>query len=213
MAFHRIAPAELGREDVYRYFMEDAPCAYNFTTETDVTKLRAAARARGVKFFPALLHCIAASVNAFREFRMNFDGEGNLGYYDSVDPCYTVFHENAKRFSDVWTRYDEDFAVFYARYCEDMRAYGGAEMKPSKPYEGENLFNVSAIPWTSFTAFELNLQKGYRWLPPVFTVGKFFERDEKLVMPLAVRVHHAVCDGYHVSMFMQDLQRRMDAFK
>ena len=79
MAFHRITPAELGREDVYRHFMEDAPCTYNFTAETDVTHLRAAAKARGAKFFPALLHCITASVNAFREFRMSFDAEGQLG--------------------------------------------------------------------------------------------------------------------------------------
>lgn len=212
MAFHRITPAELGREDVYRHFMEDAPCTYNFTAETDVTHLRTAAKARGAKFFPALLHCITASVNAFREFRMSFDAEGQLGYYDSVDPCYTVFHENAKRFSDVWTKFDGDFDVFYARYREDMRQYGGADMKPSKPYEGENLFNVSCIPWASFTGFDLNLQKGYRWLPPIFTVGKYFEREGKLVLPLAVRVHHAVCDGYHVAMFLQDLQRRMDTF-
>ena len=58
----------------------------------------------------------------------------------------------------------------------------------------------------------MNLQKGYRWLPPIFTVGKYFEREGKLVLPLAVRVHHAVCDGYHVAMFLQDLQRRMDTF-
>lgn len=37
-------------------------------------------------------------------------------------------------------------------------------------------------------------------------------KEGKLVLPLAVRVHHAVCDGYHVAMFLQDLQRRMDTF-
>ena len=31
-------------------------------------------------------------------------------------------------------------------------------------------------------------------------------------LPLAVQVHHAVCDGYHLSRFMNGLQTWMDAF-
>ena len=31
-------------------------------------------------------------------------------------------------------------------------------------------------------------------------------------LPLAVQVHHAVCDGYHLSRFMTGLQTWMDAF-
>ena len=52
MAFHRITPAELGREDIYRYFMEEAPCTYSMCVDIDVTELRAAAKARGTHFLP-----------------------------------------------------------------------------------------------------------------------------------------------------------------
>ncbi|WP_353806337.1 CatA-like O-acetyltransferase [Ruthenibacterium sp.] len=31
-------------------------------------------------------------------------------------------------------------------------------------------------------------------------------------LPLAVQVHHAVCDGYHLSRFINGLQTWMDAF-
>lgn len=41
-----------------------------------------------------------------------------------------------------------------------------------------------------------------RW---IFTVGKYFEQDSKKLLPLATQVHHAVCDGYHVSMFVEQL--------
>lgn len=41
---------------------------------------------------------------------------------------------------------------------------------------GKNLFNVSCIPWSSFTGFNLNLQNGYDYFLPIFTIGKYFFR-------------------------------------
>ena len=86
-------------------------------------------------------------------------------------------------------------------------AYGGAAQAPAKPDEGGNRFNDSCIPWARFTAFHLHLQKGYRHLPPLFTVGRFAEAGGRTAVPLAVQVHHAVCDGRHVSLLVADVQR------
>ncbi|MBR6751570.1 MAG: type A chloramphenicol O-acetyltransferase, partial [Clostridia bacterium] len=30
--------------------------------------------------------------------------------------------------------------------------------------------------------------------------------------PLAIQVHHAVCDGYHVGLFVEKLQKHIDHF-
>lgn len=57
---------------------------------------------------------------------------------------------------------------------------------------------MSMVPWASFEAFHLNLQKGYDYLPPIFTMGRFHEEGGKVLLPLAVQVHHAVCDGFHL---------------
>ena len=51
-----------------------------------------------------------------------------------------------------------------------------------------------------------------KFLLPIFTMGKFFERDGKRLLPLAIQVHHAVCDGYHVGVFVEKLQGYIDAF-
>jgi chloramphenicol O-acetyltransferase type A len=68
------------------------------------------------------------------------------------------------------------------------------------------------IPWTSFTGFNLNLQKGYDYFPPIFTIGKFYEENEKYMLPLALQVHHAVCDGFHATRFINGLQEWADSF-
>ena len=66
------------------------------------------------------------------------------------------------------------------------------------------------IPWASFTAFNLNLQKGYDYLPPIFTMGKLSQRGDRWLLPLAAQVHHSVCDGFHLSRFLSELQQELD---
>ena len=47
---------------------------------------------------------------------------------------------------------------------------------------------------------------------PVFTIGKYFAQEDKIMLPLALQVHHAVCDGYHVGMFLEKLQTKLNEF-
>ena len=70
----------------------------------------------------------------------------------------------------------------------------------------ENIFTVSMIPWTTFEGFNLNLQKGYNYLLPIFTLGKYFQEKGRTLLPLAIQVHHAVCDGFHICRFINELQ-------
>lgn len=37
-------------------------------------------------------------------------------------------------------------------------------------------------------------------------MGKFYEKDDKILLPLAIQVHHAVCDGFHVGKLIEALQ-------
>lgn len=211
MVFHKVTPAQLGREKEFSYFCEQAPCSFSMCVELDVTEFFVRVKEAGVQFFPSFLYCLSAEVNAHREFRMS-ENENGFGWYDKTNPCYTVFHDEVGRFSNVWTEFDEDFFVFYARYQSDAKEYGGSRARPDKPYAEGNLFNVSCIPWVSFTGFSLNLPKSSRFFSPIFTIGKYFDRGEKRVLPLALQVHHAVCDGWHAAMFVQGLQERVNAF-
>ena len=44
------------------------------------------------------------------------------------------------------------------------------------------------------------------------TRRKTFEENEKTMLPLAIQVHHAVCDGYHVGKFIETLQANINKF-
>nr|WP_279355025.1 CatA-like O-acetyltransferase [Enterocloster bolteae] len=55
------------------------------------------------------------------------------------------------------------------------------------------------------------IQLQLTYLLPIFTMGKYYEEGGGIWLPLAVQVHHAVCDGFHVCRFINDLQAKLDA--
>lgn len=75
----------------------------------------------------------------------------------------------------------------------------------------KNNFLVSMIPWASFEGFNLNLQKDYDFLQPIFTMGKYYEENDKILLPLAIQMHHAVCDGFHICRFINELQELLNS--
>lgn len=131
--------------------------------------------------------------------------------YDEMLPCYTIFHKDAETFSNLWTVYCKDYEEFYKMYENDLRQYGNQKGMFGKPDVPDNCFDVSMIPWVSFEGFNLNLQKGYDYLLPIFTMGKYYEENGKILLPLAIQVHHAVCDGFHICCFVNELQELLNS--
>jgi chloramphenicol O-acetyltransferase type A len=69
------------------------------------------------------------------------------------------------------------------------------------------------IPWVSFTGFNLNIFTEGTYLLPIFTMGKYFQQDEKILLPLSGHFHYAVCDGYHAGVLYNELQLHADSCK
>ena len=199
MGFHLIDLAAWNRREHFHHYLNQVPCFYSMTVDLDVTQLKK----RGGPFYPAMLHSLATVVNRRQEFRMALDENGSPGSFDQLSPSYTVFHPKTETFSCLWTEYTPDYALFLRRYEEDMRLYGEVEAKPNTPAAS---FNVSMIPWQSFSSFHLELPRGEDYLLPIFTLGRYRPVEGKLLLPLALQVHHAVCDGFHACRFVEELQ-------
>ena len=101
---------------------------------------------------------------------------------------------------------------FLKSYEEDSRKYSTSTRYAPKEGTPANSFNISMVPWVEFTNFNTNVFDDGKFLLPIFTMGKYFERDGKRLLPLAIQVHHAVCDGYHVGVFVEKLQSYIDQF-
>ena len=206
MAFIRIDRETWSRKEYFDHYFTQVPCTYSAVFQLDITKLRQ----RKEKLYPAMLYYLSTVVNRHQEFRMALNEQGEVGYYDLVHPCYTIFHKDTETFSNLWTAYTPDFSEFCAAYEHDQRTYGHNQGLMARPDTPANTFPVSMIPWANFEGFNLNLQNGYTYLLPIFTMGRYCEENGKTRMPLAVQVHHGVCDGFHVCRFVQEVQELLD---
>ena len=202
MQFHPIDLAAWERREYYEHYTQRVVCSYSTTVRLDVTPLR------GQRLYPAMLWLLTGVVNEMPEFRTACTAAG-VGYYESMHPSYTIFSRENHRFSVIWTEYHPDFAVFREAYEQDVAAYAGCERMFPKPGQPENTFDVSMVPWLPFSSFHLHVAGEGKHLLPIFTMGQLSEEKDHLWLPLALQVHHAVCDGWHVGQFVARLQEKI----
>ena len=193
------------RREFYEHFINEVVCTYSAVVNIDITNLN------GQKLYPAMIWLLTKTVNDMPEFRTVLTPDGP-GIYDDIHPMYTVFNKENKNFSGIWSYFSEDYEEFLKSYEADAGEYSKSTRYTPKDGTPANSFNISMVPWLEFTSLNINVFDEGKFLLPIFTMGKFFERDGKRLLPLAIQVHHAVCDGYHMGAFVERLQEYIDRF-
>lgn len=199
------------RAQTYQYYAEYVtPTAYSISLDLDVTLLKQQLKKKEIKFFPACLYLISKTITAFIEFRMAVKDTG-LGYFDCLHPQYSVFHEDNKTFSFLWTEYKDDFKEFYKGYLDDMGKYGDEHsFITSKGNPPANSYIISCNPWLSFSNCSIHMQDMDGYLAPMFILGGSKYEGDNIKMPFSITMNHAAADGYHIKLFVDELQKLMN---
>lgn len=207
MNFHYIDLDTWERKEHFNYYIHTVKTKYNVNVNIDITELLTQVEQKKLRFYPAFIYLIAKAINQNKEFRMSFDQNGRLGYWEYSHPSYTIFHDDDKTFSDIWTEYNNNFSIFYRQAVEDLEKYQDVKGIKAKPNKPENFCPMSCVPWLSFTGYSNDTFSESRMLFPVITFGKYFKRHHHMLIPFSIFVHHAVADGYHTCKLIQDIQQ------
>jgi len=211
--FHEIDMSKWPRVEMYYYFARMAPTGYSITVDVDVTELVRVTKAKGIKFFPAYLWLTTRNLNRQQEFKCA-EKDGVIGYYDTLTPLYASWHEDTKTFSLMWTEFKESFPEFYSDYLANQENYGtkqGVLCRPGLP--PENAYTVSAVPWVEFRHFAVHSYENKPYYFPSVEAGKYYTKGDRILMPLSLTCHHATTDGWHINVFLKDLQSDIDGFE
>lgn len=187
-----------------------SPCTYAVTVELDATAFADALRRSTRKTYLAQVWALATVVNRHDEFRMVLDDDGAPAVWPVVHPAFTVFHGERETFSCVWAPYDADFGTFHDAATAVLAAHGESTEFFPQGAPPPNAFDVSSLPWASFTGFTLNIRDAWDHLAPIVTLGRYVERDGRVLLPVAVQVHHAAADGFHTARLVNELQELLD---
>lgn len=209
MQFHHIDLATWSRREIFEHFIKQQT-TYSLTRRLDITALKAAVETSQTKLYPALIYAIVQVVNANPQFRLGLDDHGQLGYWDRLDPLYTVQGRDVHQFTGIVTPVTADLAAFHAAYLADVARYQDSGHLFPQADQPANLVNISMIPWTDFTAFHLNNGNNANYLLPIVTLGQYQRTTDRLTLPVALQVHHAAVDGYDAAWFFNQLQAICD---
>lgn len=193
------------RKETFHHYLHEVPCSYDFSVKLDITTLIQ----NKARIYPSMLYCLTKIVNQHVQFRTAFRDNGALVCYTQMAPAYTIFHKATETFSTIWTDFHENYPLFLQNYQKEIETFHQLKQPFQKSVIPENTINISMIPWLNFESFHLNLSDSH-YLLPIFTLGKYYQEQHKFFIPLAVHVHHSVCDGYHAGKFIEDLQHELD---
>ena len=201
------------RKGVYRHFTEDCKCSSSITARIDVTDLVDYSKAKGTKFYINFLYLLSKVLNSRDDYKMNYLWQTNeVVCYDVIHPTQYIFHEDTETCTPVYTTYYEDYETFYAKALEDVdkaketREYGlDAANHP-------NWFDASFISWLSYDSLNIELPDGYLYYLPIVNWGKYREENGRLLMPVSVRMNHAIADGFLIANVFRLLEKEIGAF-
>ena len=201
------------RRGVFRHFSEDCKCSTSMTAKIDVTDLVSYSRETETKFYINFLYILSKILNSREDYRMGYLWETDeLICYDVINPIQYVFHEDTETCSPVYTQYDEDYKSFYIGALRDIE-----EAKKTREYMLDtaghpNWFDASYIPWLSYDSMNIELPDGYLFFAPIVNWGKYREENGRFMMPVTVRLNHAIADGYLVAKVFLLLEEEIRAF-
>lgn len=201
------------RNGVFRHFTEDCKCSVSMTARVDVTALVEYSKRRGTKFYINFLYILSRVLNSRDDYKMGYLWETNeLICYDVINPTQYVFHEDTETCTPVYTSYSEDYNIFYKNALDDVeRAKNDREYKLDI-LNHPNWFDASYISWISYDSMNIELPDGYLFFPPIVNWGRYRRENDRLVMPVSVRLNHAIADGFLAANVFRLLQKGIDGF-
>ena len=201
------------RKGVFRHFTEDCKCSTSITARVDVTELAEWSKNTGTKFYINFLYLLTKVLNSRDDYRLGYRWQTDeLICYDQINPTQYVFHEDTETCTPVYSTYSDDYAVFYRNALEDVE-----KAKQTREYgldaaNHPNWFDASFIPWLSYDSLNIELPDGYLYFAPIVNWGKYREENGRLMMPVSVRLNHAIADGYLVAKVFLLLEKEIASF-
>ena len=204
---------EYYRKGVFRHFTEDCKCSVSMTARVDVTYLVKHSKETNTKFYINFLYLLCKVLNSRDDYKMSYRWQtGELICYDRINPTQYVFHEDTETCTPVYSYYTPNYVEFYKNAVDDVEAAKNTREYLLDAENHPNWFDASYVSWLSYDSLNVELPDGYVYLPPIINWGKYREENGRLMMPLTVRLNHAIADGFLVANVYRLLEKEIAAF-
>ena len=189
---------------VFRNSVEPAFCV---TFEADVTNFLKKVKQQKYSFTLAMVYAVCKCANEIEAFRYRFL-DGQVVLFDKIDTAFTYLNTESELFKVVNVQMQEnmqDYVELAAKTAREQKEYFTGPL-------GNDVFQCSPMPWITYTHISHTNSGKKDNATPLFDWGRYYEKDERIVIPLSVQAHHSFVDGIHIGKFADRLQKYLNEF-
>ena len=194
------------RKEQYEFFRQFDEPFTGVVVDVNVTSLYNHCKDTGTSFFQMYLHLCLKAVNETPAFSLRIVEE-QVRSYDKVHASAVIIRPD-RSFGFSHIEFSEDFAVF-SNNVESEKERIAHDRSLFPPVNTPDVIHFSAMPWIKFRGLSHARNLSVKDSCPKISVGKIFEQEDDLLMPLSVHVHHALADGIDMGEFIENYQRQL----
>jgi chloramphenicol O-acetyltransferase type A len=206
-----VDPGTWKRAERFRLFRDYERPHFAVTARVDATDLMAVRAATGLSPFRACLHAVGAGLHAVPELGMRLRGDGVVRHERlRLSPAVAVGDGD---FRYCYLDWRTDFAVFDAEAAAILDAVRAGGTLDANDGSEDDVAYLSCLPWLDFTSIDNALPHARDAIPRV-SWGRIVPRaGGGHDMAVAIQVHHALVDGWHVGRFFEEMARALAAHR
>ena len=154
-----------------------------------------------------MVYAVCKCANQIEAFRYRFL-DNQIVLFDHIDTAFTYLNSKTELFKVVNVPMIEDIKEYVelaAKTAQEQKEYFTGPL-------GNDVFQCSPMPWVTYTHISHTNSGKKDNATPLFDWGKYYEKEEKIVIPISVQAHHSFVDGLHIGQFVELLQKFFDEY-
>lgn len=193
------------RKQHFEHFRRFDDPYFGLTVNVDITNLYRISKENKESLFILYFYQILTAVHAIEEFRFRIEGD-SVVCYDTIQASSTIGRADGT-FAFCKFDYDSDYATFKKRCKLEIEKVQNSEgLFLYEEEDRPDIIYFSPVPWLQFTDMKHPMLINKDASVPVISVGKYFENNNKVMMPISISGNHALMDGYHIAQFIKVLE-------
>ena len=202
-----IDPKETSRACAFELWMKAPMPMVTFFKSLNVSRLIKISRKSKLKFNMLMCYCIGKAASGIKEFYLLPVG-GKLLQYDSI-AVNTIVANKDGEISSCDIPFSDDLSQFNKEYLQLTK-------QVSESCVNHDLTQSMVIGTSALVQYEIDGAVGmYSGIfnNPFLIWGKYKRRLFKTTLLVSFQFHHTQMDGYHASLFLDELQKQIDLLK
>ena len=197
------------RKEHFEFFNGFDEPFFGIVSNVDFSKGYQTVKEHSYSYFLFYLHKAVKAANSIEPFRYRIE-DGEVYEYDQIHTSATIARED-HTFGFSFIEYHPDFKVFAQNGQKEIEAVKNSiGLRHNDDAKRLDSLHIFSIPWYNFSSISHARHFTYKDSVPKISFGKYTRENDKISLPISVHVNHALMDGYHVGLFLEEFQRLLN---